>query len=138
MMVHFPKDVRNRLCLSHQKIERISTTQNHREYWVFLHRILPYSWSPYTMNTGKLFKKYTETIFNRILSKYWRIRCKKTPYSPVFGQNTVEYSFCIFFEYFPVFIVQGLREYGRIRCKKTRYSQWFCVVQNNRHFNLIK
>ena len=33
------------------------------------------------MNTRKLFKKYTETKFNCILSEYGRIRCKKTLYS---------------------------------------------------------
>ena len=102
MMVHFPKDVRNRLCLSHQTIEGISTTQNHREYVVFLHRILPYSRSSYIMNTGKLFKKYTETIFNRILSKYGRVRCKKTrilPYSDRIQLNTVSVYFLNIFRY---------------------------------------
>ena len=35
------------------------------------------------MSTGKLFKKYTGkfcSVFNRILSEYGRIRCKKPPY----------------------------------------------------------
>ena len=50
------------------------------------------------MNTGKLFKKYTETVFNRILSEYGRIQVFFAPYSPVFGQNTIDYSFCLFFE----------------------------------------
>ena len=103
MMVHFPKDVRNRLCLSHQTIEGISTTQNHREYVVFLHRILPYSRSSYIMNTGKLFKKYTETIFNRILSKYGRIRCKKKTrilsHSDRIQLNTVSVYFLNIFPY---------------------------------------
>ena len=108
MMVHFPKDVRNRLCLSHQTIEGISTTQNHREYVVFLHRILPYSRSSYIMNTGKLFKKYTETIFNRILSKYGRIRCKK---NPVFSRIRTEYSWIQFLYCFWVF--------SRIHCTRT-------------------
>ena len=103
MMVHFPKDVRNGLCLSHQTIEGISTTQNHREYVVFLHRILPYSRSSYIMNTGKLFKKYTETIFNRILSKYGRIRCKKKTrilsHSDRIQLNTVSVYFLNIFPY---------------------------------------
>ena len=102
MMVHFPKDVCNRFCLSHETIEGISTTQNHREYEVFLHRILPYSRSPYTMNTGKLIKKYPETIFNRILSKYGRVRCKKTrilPYSDRIQLNTVSVYFLNIFPY---------------------------------------
>ena len=36
-----------------------------------------------TMSTGKLFKNYTGkfcSVFNRILSEYGSIRCKKTPY----------------------------------------------------------
>ena len=66
------------------------TTQNHREYGFFLHRILRYSRSPYAMNTGKLcVVHYTKPLW------IWGLLAR---YFPVFGQNTVEYSFCIFFE----------------------------------------
>ena len=55
-----------------------------REYGDFFHRILPYSRSLYTINMGQLFKKYTETVFNRILSEYRKIPCQKAPYSQWF------------------------------------------------------
>ena len=75
-----------------------NTTESHCEYGFFWHRILPYLRSPHTMNTGKVFKKYTESVFNRILSEYGRIQGFFAPYSPVFRQNTIDYSFCLFFE----------------------------------------
>ena len=55
------------------------------------------------MNTAKLFKKYTETIFNRILSKCGRIRCKKNPrilpYLDRIQLNTVSVYFLDIFPY---------------------------------------
>ena len=61
----------------------ILTTQNHVNTGIFS-IVFSRIHGAHTINMGQLFKKYTETVFNRILSEYRKIPCQKAPYSQWF------------------------------------------------------